>query len=102
VLAVTPDGKKRRKIAAGASPAFSPNGKQVAFNRGPSLFVIPSAGGAARRVTRTPVKHPAWSPDGRFIAGDGGVIVTVATGAVRTIAALKALRAVNVDWQRQR
>jgi TolB protein len=101
VLLVAPDGTKQRKLAAGGAPAFSPNGKQVALNRGSALFVVPSAGGTARRLSGAAVKHAAWSPDGRFIAGDGGVIVTVATGAVRTIAALKKVRAVNLDWARK-
>lgn len=61
---------------AGAhDPAWSPDGRSVAFHSGrdatrEDLWVIPAAGGEARRVTTLDGGldgPPAWSPDGRFL-----------------------------------
>ncbi len=62
--------------AADLQPAFSPDGKWVAFvsRRGEDkqnqLYVIPTDGGEARRVTSIPtgVEAPHWFPDSRHIA----------------------------------
>ena len=62
--------------SADANPAFSPDGKSVAFisKRGddsqPQVYVIPVDGGEARRVTHLPTGAdlPKWFPDGRHIA----------------------------------
>ncbi|MEK5164251.1 S9 family peptidase [Paenibacillus sp. FSL R5-0527] len=64
-----------------SSPAWSPDGRfiAVAGNRISArteldlvndIWVIPSGGGVARRLTRSagPAIYPSWSPDGRFIA----------------------------------
>ncbi len=56
------------------SPAFSPDGSSIAFfqkSKGPhgDFWVIPAAGGVARRLTFDDVVggRPVWTPDGRFI-----------------------------------
>ncbi len=54
-------------------PTWSPDGRRIAFAREGALFVVPSAGGPARRLGRAfagRVGDPAWSPDGRSIAFD--------------------------------
>ncbi len=51
-------------------PAFSPDGKRIAFRSsrdGGGLFVMGMTGEAVRRVSRTGFR-PAWSPDGRQLA----------------------------------
>jgi serine/threonine protein kinase/Tol biopolymer transport system component len=65
----------RRNLTAGSpaddtQPAFSPDGRQVAFRserEGGGLFVMNAEGGAVTRLTFAGY-HPAWSPDRRQIA----------------------------------
>ncbi len=57
----------------GMSPAWSPDGQQIAFlsNRaeGWDLYTMPATGGDATRLTSgATADDPAWSPDGRWIA----------------------------------
>ena len=51
-------------------PAISPDGQQIAFAFEGKLFVVPSAGGAARLLVSNGQHstQPVWSPDGRSIA----------------------------------
>ena len=51
-------------------PAPSPDGTQVAFSWQGDLWLVPSAGGQARRLTAHPAaeRFPVWSRDGRWIA----------------------------------
>jgi TolB protein len=56
-------------------PAWSPDGKQIAFiserERGSQIFVMNADGSDVRNLTNDPKRfdsHPVWSPDGRRIA----------------------------------
>jgi len=60
--------------AGESQPAFSPDGKQLAFvsaRQGgrPQIFVLPMQGGEARQLTHlsTGASGPVWSPDGKTI-----------------------------------
>jgi dipeptidyl aminopeptidase/acylaminoacyl peptidase len=86
-------------------PAFSPDGKWIAFLRGgdpkywaynnPRLSIVPAAGGETRVLTERldrPVSEPAWAADGSaiyFLFDDDRTVpigrVNVATGVVETV-----------------
>jgi Tol biopolymer transport system component/serine/threonine protein kinase len=74
------------------SPRWSPDGSQIAFQSGGTIYVVPRLGGTPRALV-TPeqgswVAFPAWSPDGRQMAyvEDHGVYVRpVAGGEVRRL-----------------
>ena len=55
-------GRRLRDLTAGAdaSPAFSPDGRTVAFVRGRDLYTVPVRGGRARRLARG-AESPAWA-----------------------------------------
>jgi hypothetical protein len=78
------------------SPAWSPDGKWIAFSMRGDVFKIPAGGGEATAITSGPAYYfePAWSPDGTKIAcsfvTNGNLeigIVSAAGGPVETIAA---------------
>ncbi|MGH2806751.1 MAG: serine hydrolase [Actinomycetota bacterium] len=62
--------------AGDRSPRWAPDGAHLAFvaskeeDSAPQLYVLPSAGGEARRLTELPLGagEPVWSPDGKRIA----------------------------------
>ena len=74
---VNADGSNPRQLtryAVGSNPAWSPDGRRIAFegdlqgSAGPSdLFVVNADGSGLRRLARNG-GAPAWSPDGRTIA----------------------------------
>jgi dipeptidyl aminopeptidase/acylaminoacyl peptidase len=84
VFVVGLDGEEPRQVTDGdwddSAPAWSPDGESIAFasNRtadrdwddGSDIYVVPSAGGRAHKLTRS--RHalgaPAWSPDGQIVA----------------------------------
>jgi Tol biopolymer transport system component/serine/threonine protein kinase len=69
----------RRVTDVGFDPAWSPDGKQIAFTteevRDPSsrlgdstLYIVDAAGGTPRKVIDSDAVQPAWSPSGQRIA----------------------------------
>ena len=54
-------------------PAWSPDGKYLAFSRRNSesrIWIIPSNGGEEKQLTNVHSGHPDWSPDGSYIVFD--------------------------------
>lgn len=67
------DGTGLRTIATGLEPAWSPDGKLIAFTRwvaedGPGVYVINADGTGQRRLyDLNNARSPAWSPDGKLV-----------------------------------
>ena len=79
-------GGAPRKLAAGRSPAISPDGKTVAFLGKEGIWTVPTLANGGDGAKPTMMFHargtsgaPLWSPDGRYVAfasgrGDHGFI----------------------------
>ena len=93
IYTVEPDGSRLRRLTRNVrddyAPAFSPDGRSIAFVRGaerPELFLMRADGGGVRRLVAWGAGGgfaPSWSPDGSRI-----VFVSYA----RRGAALKTIR----------
>jgi Tol biopolymer transport system component len=75
------DATGARRIATGNGPAWSPDGRRIAFDRDMTLYVVDADGSNERPLARG--VHAAWSPDGSRIAfADGqGISVMNADGS---------------------
>jgi Tol biopolymer transport system component len=85
IFVVNADGSGLRNLtgnAGGYVPAWSPDGRQIAFSRDigftPYLYVMNADGSGQRRVTQEPMQvyGASWSPDGRrltFASGTTGM-----------------------------
>ena len=65
------DGSRQRALAPGSGPAWSPDGRKIAFTQEGQVFVVNGDGSDLRKLTDNGSASdaaPVWSPDGRAIA----------------------------------
>jgi Tol biopolymer transport system component len=81
VYVMNADGSgQRRLVKGGHDPAWSPNGRKLAFVRGSTkqndIFTVNANGKGRRRLTnrRGVDTQPVWSPNGRKIAFASGTV----------------------------
>jgi hypothetical protein len=71
---VDADGSHDRLFGAGTSPAWPPNGKQLAFEHGGDIWLANSNRAGRKNLTSSPdvqEKSPSWSADGRAVTFAG-------------------------------
>ena len=73
IYVINADGTGLRQLTDGLDPAWSPDGKQVAFARwrkpSPGIYVIDGDGQNETQVFGSPTaKTPVWSPDSKRLA----------------------------------
>jgi hypothetical protein len=79
------DGSGAARLISGESPAWSPDGRSIAFERDGAIHVIDADGSDDRALGQG--GHPAWSPDGSRIAfhtgfnRDDGIFMMNADGS---------------------
>jgi TolB protein len=79
LILIGADGRGRRSLARSSSgPAWSPDGRRLLFERDGTIYLVPSAGGTARRVGPG-YQGGGWSPDGRLLALPLGRRIDLAT-----------------------
>ncbi|HEX9342673.1 MAG TPA: DPP IV N-terminal domain-containing protein [Actinomycetota bacterium] len=92
---VNTDGTGNRRLTSDGTswhPRWSPDGKQIAFERSKDIYIMTSTGTLVRRVTTTGRAHqPTWSPNGKRLAfvnvlsnGHGDIFTVAATGGAIT------------------
>lgn len=104
-----PDGQRRRLVSSGFAPAWSPDGRQVAYldNRerdgagGAEVWVVAGEGATPREVGVSFIP-PTWSPNGAVLLlldGDGLFTVhTDGTGVTRLTPDELKPEAGNLNW----
>ena len=115
IVLASADGKFLKRVTKSetedsTSPAWSPDGKRIAFQSGefnnPSIYVMNADGSDRLRITpdKSNDRGPAWSPDGTRIAfssyrdGKQGVFVMNADGSGVTRLSDKSWSASDPAW----
>lgn len=70
IYVVHADGKRKRRLASGQDPSWSPNGRRLAFIDNCRLLTIGTNGKGKRQLSRNgdSVIAQAWAPKGNLIA----------------------------------
>ncbi len=83
VRSLAADGRERPLTSEGHNfqPAWSPDGRSIAFHRrGDGVWLVSAEGGTARQLTRFG-SQPAWSPDGGRLVFQSEPLVDLAPNA---------------------
>ncbi len=68
IFVVRTDGSDLRRLRGGLDPAWSPDGRLIAFTGTDGIWVMRPNGRGARRVLSGDASQPAWSPNGARLA----------------------------------
>jgi len=106
VVTLSPHGGGLHVLVAGSTPAFAPNGAQIAFTTPKGQIAVIDLDGSGRQELATGTS-PSWSPDGATIAftrttggGQGGIWRIDANGSGLT-RLWRVPLAVTLSWQPQ-
>lgn len=80
------DGSGVTRLVDGGLPAWSPDGRRIAFERDGSVYIVDATGSSETRLA--PGTDPAWSPDGRqivFTNVDGIAVMNADGSGVTTL-----------------
>jgi TolB protein len=69
------DGSNSRLLVSGARPAWSPDGRRIAFQRDGNIHVISTDGTGETMLSEG--REPAWAPDGTRLAFTGSEGIAV-------------------------
>lgn len=82
IYVINADGSGLRRIAEGRRPAWSPDGRQIAYYTSEGVHVVALDGSPPRLLPQDGIR-PDWAPDGKRLTfqGDDGIYVVGADGS---------------------
>jgi hypothetical protein len=88
------DGSHPKRLTRGSVGVLTPDGSTVAVERRDGIYLVPTNGTRARRLTTRPLHPRGWSPDGQTLVATeetqtavvGLFLIDRRTGHVRTLA----------------
>jgi Tol biopolymer transport system component len=91
IFVVNADGTGSASLGPGGSPAWSPDGRQLAFAGPGGVLSVMNSDGTSRRPVYSgeiAAGYPSWSPDGRrlaFLVGDSLTVINLDGTQLRTL-----------------